>query len=51
MSIIVARGNENNRWIRNAKKQKKTNKYKRRTRGIEAIVKVRELNDFFVHLS
>ena len=46
MSIISFRDNENNRWMRNWKKQRQ-----RRTRGTEGIGKGWELNDFVVRLS
>ena len=40
MLIISVRDNENNRWRKNAKKQKQR----------QAIVKAWELDDFLVHL-
>ena len=42
MPIISIKSNENNRWRRNAKK---------RTRGMEAIAKGWEINDFLKCLS
>ena len=55
MPIISVKGNENNRWKRNAKNNKQTNKQtnndRKEQRGTEAIVKRWELNYFVVHLS
>ena len=52
MPIISVRGNENNRWKKNAKKQQKnTHTHKDRKEGTEAIVKGWELNHFVVHSS
>ena len=54
MPIISIRDNENNRWKRDAKKQKtnkQTKKDGKEQGGIEAIVKGWDLNDFVVHLS
>ena len=48
MPIISVRGNENDRWKRNAKKKKQRQK---RTRGMKAIVKGWELTDFVVCLT
>ena len=52
MPIISARDNENSRWKRNAKNNKKTNKDRKEQRGTEAIVKGWELKHLnVVHLS
>ena len=51
MSRISVRDNENNRWQRNANKQTNKKQRLKRTRGIKAIGKGWELNDFLVRLS
>ena len=52
MLITSAKDNENNRWKRNAKKnKKKTNKDGKNKGETEAIKKGWELDDFVVHLS
>ena len=45
MPISRVKGNKNNRWKRNEKKKKTT------TRGMEAIAKGWEINDFVKSLS
>ena len=47
MPIISVKDNQNNRWKRSAKKKKR----KQRTRGMEAIAKGWETNDFVERLS
>ena len=60
MPVISVRDNENNKWKRNAKKQKTTEKQNKnkkrktkteRNKGAEAIVKGWELNSFVLRLS
>ena len=53
MPIIHVRDNENNRWKRNTKKERKRKRNKdRKEQGVtEAIVKGWELNDSVMHLS
>ena len=52
MPIIGVRDNENNRWKRNIKQNKKqTNKDRNEQGGTRAIVKGSEQNHFAVHLS
>ena len=47
----LCRDNENNRWKRNAKSNKRKTKKDRKEQAAEAIVKGWEVNDFVVHLS
>ena len=51
MPMISVRKNENSRWKRNAKDNRKTKKDRKEQGGTEATVKGSELNDFVVHLS
>ena len=50
MPIISVRKNENSRWKRNAKDNKKTKKDRKEQGTTETTVKGSELNDFVVHL-
>ena len=49
MPIISVRDNENSRWKRNAKNNKKKQTKTKKSKGTEAIVKGSELNNFVVH--
>ena len=51
MAITCIRDNENSRWKRNAKNNKKGNKDRKEQGWIESIVKEWELNYFAEHLS
>ena len=51
MPIVSVRDNENSRWKRNAKNNKKTKQRQKGARGTETIMKEWKLNDFVVPLS
>ena len=50
MPKISVRDNENSRWKRNAKNNKKVNKDRKEQGQVEDIVKGSGVNDFAVHL-